>query len=161
MAVDLYGSGLLAGGFEFDEGDVVSGEDGESVGDADHGCGVKFEADAAMLLDCFFKLLFDCLFTHWHTPLAGQGRKFSYIGLVLGILLPVSLFFLSISHKVLHLTFLSVCPKSIVSPANARFLLGTTFGTAIFFVPTVPVSLAGDKTLITVVHPLLSPLLLP
>ncbi len=105
MAVDLDGAGLLTGGFQFDEGDVVSGKDGESVWDA-YQCGwVEFEADATVGFDGFFELLFDVLFTHWHTPLAGQGRKFSYIGLVLGILLPVSLFFLPISHKVLHLTF--------------------------------------------------------
>lgn len=105
MAVDLDGSGLLTGCFQFDEGDVVSGKDGESVWDA-YQCGwVEFEADATVGFDGFFELLFDVLFTHWRTPLAGQGRIFSYIGLVLGILLPVSLFFLPISHKVLHLTF--------------------------------------------------------
>mgnify|MGYP007090911073 CR=1 FL=1 len=64
VAVGLDGAGFLAGSFEFDEGDVVSGEDGESVWDAYQCGGVEFEADASVGFDGFFELLFDCLFTH-------------------------------------------------------------------------------------------------
>ena len=62
VAVDLNGAGVLTRCFQFDEGDVVSGEDGESVWDACQ-CGwVEFEADAAVGFDCFFELLFDVFF---------------------------------------------------------------------------------------------------
>ncbi|VEI13233.1 Uncharacterised protein [Trueperella bialowiezensis] len=55
---------FLAGGFEFDEADLVSGEDDEAVWDSGRAGGYEFPAESALGLDGFGEVLFECFFTH-------------------------------------------------------------------------------------------------
>lgn len=72
----LDGSGGLAGGFGFDEPDVSSGEDDESVGDACCAWAGEFPAEASCvfygLFECFFGFLFD---SHVRTFCGRVGTK--------------------------------------------------------------------------------------
>ena len=61
----LDGAGFLACLFEFDEGGFSSGEEDESVGEADHAVGVEFEAHASCFFDVCFEGFFDGFFQHW------------------------------------------------------------------------------------------------
>ncbi len=84
VPVFLDGAGFLACLFEFDEAVVSSGEDDESVGEADHAVGVEFEAHAAVFFGGVFEGFFDCFFLHWSYRFwggVGQVRGVFYIGL--------------------------------------------------------------------------------